>query len=147
MYIIAATTFHVDLELIFLLLGILAVGVVGTLLTLVLLKLNRTMSRVDKILKNKQTAIEQTLGNLPDMTENISEASLQIKQVASSVGKITGKAEGAATAVQAGGMIAKITMIMESAKRGFDFVTKLLASRFQDPFAEEAVEDIVQDEE
>ena len=119
--IIAAST--VDLDIILLILGILLLLIAGTLLILLLIKLNKTVSDINSILKNKKADIEKTIGNLPDLTDNLSKASGKIKDVASSVENVTDKVGTVVKTVSPGNVFSKVMVMFESAKKAFEYVS------------------------
>ena len=130
MNLIAAT--NVDLDVILLVVAILVLLVVGLLVIMFLLKLNKAMGQVNKILVNKRKDIERTVGNLPELTENISGAAGKIKDVATSVEKITGKVNSVVDSVpagNAGNIFLKIPVIIESAKRAYEYVSQYFSKK------------------
>jgi len=141
MYIIAAT--NVDLDVILLILGIVMVAAVGILLIMLLVKLNRTVSKVNTILNNKQKDIQKTISNLPEMTENISDAASKISDIAGSVSNITGKAEAMVSAVSPMNMFGKIPGVFKYARKAFGDAFKNFSSKHgQDSSDDDEYEDI-----
>ena len=119
-YLAANNTINLDALLIIISIGVILA--VGILLSIVLIKLCKTLSRVNCILKKKQADIERTIGNLPDMTENISDAAAEVREIATTVNNITGKVESTVEAVSINNIFAKIPGIAIGVKKAFEFV-------------------------
>lgn len=85
----------VDLNIVFTIVGILAVIVLTVLLAILLVRLIQTVSKVNRMLANKQDDIEKTIGNLPDLTKNISDVTGEVTKTVATVNGITDQVSGA----------------------------------------------------
>jgi methyl-accepting chemotaxis protein len=91
-----------DMKILGLFIGIIFLIVVGTLLTIALLKFIKLLNKVNGILDNNTKNINNTLQALPEMTENLNEAAITAKRAFGSMNEITDNVNGiVATAAEA----------------------------------------------
>lgn len=85
----------VELDIVFTIVGILAVVVIAVLLAILLVRLNKTVSKVNRLLDRKQDDIEQTISNLPALTKNISDVTGEVTKTVATVNGIADQVGGA----------------------------------------------------
>lgn len=91
----------VDLNVVLAVVGILMLVVVGVLLAILLIRLNKTVSKVNQMLDRKQDDIEKTISNLPALTKNIGDVAGEATKTVENVNQITGKVTGVVTSFTA----------------------------------------------
>ena len=138
MYIFATRT--VDLDVVLMMLGILVLLAVGILLVMLLIRLNKTVSVFNGILKRREKDIERLIMTLPETVENVNDMTQSVKGVADSVCNITDKVKGSVNVLSPAGMMDKISIIVQSAKKAFSFVRQHMSAD-----AEESTEDSVEE--
>lgn len=142
MSVIAARSISVDLDVLLIVISICVILAVGILLVILLIRLNKTVAKINSIISDKKADIEKTIENLPGLTENISDVAQEAKAVVSSVNNVTNKVESSVKAVSLNGMIGKIPVIIESCKKAFEFVSQAMAARRKNSSEDDVDEEV-----
>ena len=140
MYILTAPR-TVDLDVVLIMLGILILLVVGVLLIMLLIRLNKTISVINGIVKRREKDIERLIMILPEATENISDMTHSVKNVADSVCNITDRVKGSVDALSPTNIMDKIGVIFQAAKKAFSFARQHMSAKVAEEEPSEACND------
>ena len=129
MYILTTSRTTVDLNVVLIMLGILILLIVGALLIMLLMRLNKTLSVINGIVKRREKDIERLIAILPEATENISDMTHSVKNVADSVCNITDRVKGSVDALSPANIMDKIGVIFQAAKKAFSFARQHMSAK------------------